>query len=367
MKIFDVRFLFIVVICGLLTCGSITFAESTPSNNSTNFNLPVPGTEDMFKFTVNTEGRQHFINIPVSQLLFDVTPHFDQNGQMNSFNISQNPKLIELYHELGYGNNKNTAFIYPLFTQAAYDQNGFYDYYNKKCDSRCLTVHIPDNITGTYSSSISGATVLALLGYSLLTDINVDNNPDILKQYDRVIVLHNEYVTKKEFDAITSHPNVVYLYPNALYAEVKTNYDNYTITLVRGHGYPTLDISNGFGWKSTNSKYEYDAECDSWSFYVSIENKTMLNCYPEYRMLYDSELLRLLTIRDPTILPYDVAQWLRFDNQQKAHILLADFDVKGDYIPEWVSNPAIWLENGKITRQDFSHLITYLWQNKIIK
>jgi hypothetical protein len=54
------------------------------------------------------------------------------------------------------------------------------------------------------------------------------------KYHDRVIVLPNEYVTKKEFDAIASHPDMIFLYPNALYAEVKTDYASNTITLVRG-------------------------------------------------------------------------------------------------------------------------------------
>ena len=67
-----------------------------------------------------------------------------------------------------------------------------------------------------------------------MKDEDVDKNPDILKQYKRIIVLHNEYVTKKEFDAITSHPDVVFLYPNALYAQVEANYTSNTITLVHG-------------------------------------------------------------------------------------------------------------------------------------
>lgn len=113
------------------------------------------------------------------------------------------------------------------------------------------------------SSSIIGAWVLKLLNYSYVKDQDVDKNPDILKQYKRVIVLHNEYVTKKEFDAITSHPDVVFLYPNALYAQVKTNYDNGTITLVRGHGYPDSTIGNGFDWKYDNSRYEYDIDCNN--------------------------------------------------------------------------------------------------------
>jgi len=106
-----------------------------------------------------------------------------------------------------------------------------------------------------------------------------------------VILLHNEYVTKKEFEAITKHPNVVYLYPNALYTEVKTDYTKNTMALVRGHGYPSADISNGFGWKFDNSKFEYDYKCKNWKF-DKIVNGKMLNCYPRYQLLYDSALLK---------------------------------------------------------------------------
>ena len=45
-------------------------------------------------------------------------------------------------------------------------------------------------------------------------------------------MLHNEYVTQAMFDAITNHPNVIYLYPNALYAEIEVDYENNLITLI---------------------------------------------------------------------------------------------------------------------------------------
>ena len=69
-----------------------------------------------------------------------------------------------------------------------------------------------------------GIQVLSLLGYTTITDIDIDQNPGILKEFDAVIMLHNEYVTRTMFDAITNHPNVIYLYPNALYAEIEVNY-----------------------------------------------------------------------------------------------------------------------------------------------
>ncbi|MDE1764623.1 MAG: hypothetical protein KGH88_10345, partial [Thaumarchaeota archaeon] len=126
---------------------------------------------------------------------------------------------------------------------------------------------------------------MKLLNYPYLTDEDIDQNPGILKQYERVIVLHNEYVTKKEFDAILSHPDVVFLYPNALYAQVRTNYTDNTITLVHGHGYPDSIIKNGFDWKYDNSKYEYGVDCNNWHFYKS-GNYSMLNCYPEFAMFH---------------------------------------------------------------------------------
>jgi hypothetical protein len=83
------------------------------------------------------------------------------------------------------------------------------------------------------------------------------------------------------FDAITSHPNVIYLYPNALYAEIEVDYDNNTITLIRGHNYPEQEIVNGFDWEFENTHpYEYDNNCQEMKFY-KIDNGWQTNCYPE--------------------------------------------------------------------------------------
>jgi hypothetical protein len=230
-----------------------------------------------------------------------------------------------------------------------------------------LSISIPSDFKGTYSSSIVGSFVLSTLNYSYITDIDIDKNPDILKQYKRIIILHNEYVTKKEFDAITNHPDTVYFYPNALYAEVKADYTSNTITLVRGHGYPEQGIRNGFNWASDNSKYEYDVSCDNWTFYIRVE-KTMLNCYPEYKMLYSTEMLSLLQKPDPTVLLDDTANWLRYQNDlHYAHVLLGDYDINGTYIPQWVSNPAQWVINNQIHKAEFLEMLDYLYKNNIIR
>lgn len=174
--------------------------------------------------------------------------------------------------------DKKTVVVFPIFTDSAYKEPGFYTYYREECDAKCLTVKIRNSFLP--QANPNAVQILKLLGYSFITDVDVDKNPSVLDKYNKVIILHNEYVTKKEFEAITSHPNVIYLYPNALYAEVKPDYTKNTITLIRGHNYPKQEIRNGFDWKFDNSQLEYDRDCKKMQF-DRVDNGWMLNCYPE--------------------------------------------------------------------------------------
>src|SRR3989338_9615845 len=204
------------------------------------------------------------------------------------------PELTDTYAEIGVYDKKNKPlFIIPLFTASAYSKNGFYDFYNGNCDY-CLTTKIRTVDELAEQSSANAVKVLELLGYDSITDIELNKNPNILSKHDKIIVLHNEYVTKNMFNAITSHPNVIYLYPNALYAEISTNFKDNTISLIRGHGYPEKNIANGFDWEFENTQpYEFDKECKSWEFY-DIPNGKMLNCYPEQKIWKDEKFLKIL-------------------------------------------------------------------------
>ena len=217
---------------------------------------------------------------------------FDVYGVRNDFTIVEdniiwgtpvfglNIGQLENYNTIAIWNDpQKAAVVSPIFTDSAYDRFGFYDYYRGNCDS-CTTTTISDGVLD-YNSSVYGYQLLTLLGYSPITDIDIDKNPSILKKYDKIIMLHNEYVTRAMFDAITSHPKVIYLYPNALYAEIEVDYDNNTITLIRGHNYPEKEITNGFDWEFDNTHpYEYDNNCEQMLFYP-IDNGYMSNCYPE--------------------------------------------------------------------------------------
>ena len=112
--------------------------------------------------------------------------------------------------------------IYPFFTSTAYSEPGFYTYYRGECDTCTTTSITPARLH--YPTSGNAVQAFSLMGYDILTDMIVDKNPSILEEYDKIVMLHNEYVTRGMFDAITSHPNVVYLYPNALNGEIEVDY-----------------------------------------------------------------------------------------------------------------------------------------------
>lgn len=199
------------------------------------------------------------------------------------------PENNELYSKLMPSPTEKTVVVYPFFTSIAYDEPGFYTYYRGECGDECLTLDMSKDSVLNFFSSGNAFQVLTLLGYDSISDIDIDKNPTILQNYDKVILLHSEYVTKNEFDALTSHPNVIYLYPNALYAEIDVNYVTNKMTLVRGHGYPDANITNGFDWKFDNSPMEYNTNCTNMEF-TKIDNGWMLNCYPE-RAIHQSKVL----------------------------------------------------------------------------
>ena len=235
------------------------------------------------------------VNIPSLFTLYGYADDYEiVNGEKiwGHVKFDLKPELADLYNEIGITNDpQNTVVVYPLFTAAAYSKSGFYTYYRGECNLDCLTIKLKDEYDLSYQASGNAVQVFSLLGYPIITDIAIDKDPNILLKYDKVILLHNEYVTKKEFDAITTHPKVIYLYPNPLYGEIKVNYDENSITLVRGHGYPTPDINNGFGWQYDNSKYEYNFNCQDITFH-RINNGWMSDCYLENLIHSSKELLK---------------------------------------------------------------------------
>ena len=253
--------------------------------------VPIEDVKFSSSWTVNKDAQ-----VFVSSSFFEIYGRngdclIDRNDGISKWKstmLGLHPGKMDKYNEVALWNEpQNAVVVYPYFTYAAYQPQGFYDYYRGDCDDCTTTKFVQP--TSQYTSSGQAHQALTLLGYPSITDIEIDKDPSILQQFDKVIMLHNEYVTRAMFDAITSHPNVLYLYPNALYAEIEVNYTDETITLIRGHNYPEQEITNGFDWPFDNTHpYEYDTACLELEFY-KLEPGWLTTCYPENLFLIDTE------------------------------------------------------------------------------
>ena len=205
-----------------------------------------------------------------------------------------------MYNEIGITTEpQNTVVLFPTITLDAYSKRCVWDYYfTPMPDSLrdCYTVTMsnidftkphPSNFKtfdtrncfegydpnaqgpGTfcedmlsmhliYNSGFYGAEALDLLGYTIISDIEIEKNPSILSNYEKIIVLHNKYVTETIFNAITNHPNVVYLYPDALKEEVSIDFAQNTITALSPLKHPDdKNYQNDFQWEYDNSHREF--------------------------------------------------------------------------------------------------------------
>ena len=291
------------LLIGIIVAGTIVFSNLFDDSKEISFTDDAP---------IISSDRLTVHEIIDSSLIFQ-TAHFETNKKslvefyltprdhirvtnnsgaqlLDEVRIELKLEFLELYELVS--SPDNVVVIYPTFTSAAYSEPGFYTFFRGQCDESCITDLSFDTPTLGFTSSGMSTQLLHILGYEFLTDVDVDKNPDILKNYDAIILLHNEYVTQKMFDAVTSHPNIVYLFPNALYAEIDVNYDDNTMTLIRGHNYPEFEIKNGFNYEIEQRfhDYEYDTDCIDWEF-IEFENGHALNCYPDLMIHTDLDIL----------------------------------------------------------------------------
>ncbi len=286
-KILSLCVLSIIIIILLIGYSGENFSDLKKENSSQK-NI-------IFNLDYNPGGVRKNLD-DVSEIFLQYSYEEDQkiDGSYRYSWFEAKTESLSIINELKNESEK-TVVILPVFTHTAYSPFGFYDYFNQKCTEKCLQVKIErGKLTPLGNAGKNAIQILHALNYNFISDIDIDLNPKILLNYDKVILLHNEYVTKKEFEAITNHPKVMYLYPNALYAEIHYDSINDTISLIKGHGYPESDISNGFGWEFDNTHpYEYDVDCNDWEFY-EIKNGQMLNCYPEEKIWKDKLLLKTI-------------------------------------------------------------------------
>jgi len=286
---------------------SIIYFQSTSNGNGSNFQERQRALEllsDITPINISQQGIGNIIHITdnsIFEIFYYSGDLLYNEKEVSSVIVKQHhfllkPENTELYREIGVGAEQhNSVIVVPIFTMTAYGEPGFYNYFGGECGTECLKdIPIRYESRPTFESSASTIKVLRLLGYPYITDIEIDKNPSILELFDKVILLHSEYVTQNEFKAITEHPKVIYLHPNALYAQIEVDYEKEAITLIRGHNYPSAEITNGFEWKFDNTHpFEYDTDCEDWDF-IQIDNGIMLNCYPENIIFKDERLLKAI-------------------------------------------------------------------------
>ena len=193
------------------------------------------------------------------------------------------------------------AFVKPSFTYAAYQLNGFYNFYQKyrhlpeettniTTDLNLLTVKVPDKTYLTYrddpsdtprvpsqqhyyeklrelveqkaSSSSSSSQYLAI-DIEDITDKEVHEgdifDSDGNNAYDILFLFHQEYVTQAEYDnlkkfVVENGGTIVFNDANIFTVEVKYDGTDNTITLVGGHGW-AYDASIGSAWHAESERW----------------------------------------------------------------------------------------------------------------
>ena len=290
----NTKFLLIACVVISIIVLSLTFGmnyDSVTTSDSVTISDSVTTSSGLMDQYIDNLSNTHTIQKTLDHPHFDVyvTPDDDirlKQGAdyVDGLRIEFNEDFLQQYvDQLKPNDTDNIIVIYPIWTSAAYDQPGFYTYFRGDCDESCITDVSFENAIFEFNSSGFGAQILYHIGYDFLTEIEVDKNPELLENYDTVILLHNEYVTKKVFNAIASHPNLIFLYPNALYAEIEVDHETNTMTLIRGHQYPLPERpANGFDYdvEMQFHNYEYDIDCLDWEF-IEIPNGFHLNCYPD--------------------------------------------------------------------------------------
>jgi hypothetical protein len=167
------------------------------------------------------------------------------------------------------------AIIIPTFTKAAYREHAFYTFYYKykfppsgvhiKSDLDMLTTPVIDLDVNATDSTLTNLTALIPTApedrntWKPLTNQLVKNAPNAIitflrdedvndghifssngsNAYNVLILLHDEYVTQKEFDNlkhfVINGGTIVFLDANVFMAEVSYDSAKQTATLVKGH------------------------------------------------------------------------------------------------------------------------------------
>ncbi len=154
------------------------------------------------------------------------------------------------------GSKFAVAFVEPTFTSAAYNADGFYEFYDKYADVdfdqeitddlHLMTADIPAEPDRTYFEPLVQR-VKSFLPTDIPTVIIGDTDvhdgfifrDDGTNAYKVLFLLHNEYVTQQEYENLRlfvfNGGKIVFLDGNIFYGEVSFDSLHCTATLLKGH------------------------------------------------------------------------------------------------------------------------------------
>lgn len=93
----------------------------------------------------------------------------------------------------------------------------------------------------------------------------------------------------------------------------------------------------------------------------------MLNCYPEFDILHDTQLIHLIQDKNPAYLSDDLNTWLKHpDDLNTVTKLLRNYGINGTHVPHWVHIGAVLAINGEISQTDFSTMMQYLYHQNLL-
>jgi len=217
----------------------------------------------------------------------------DNAGNANYAETTINivPAQETLLKTEGGSSKPRIAFVRPTFTEAAYQEHGFYDFYSKyttlpfgrniSTDVDMLTVKTPRSVSEfggndfRYLSNITSLIpingtelhdssynyfpnpqrfwlpfinsvnkVVPSASVTIIRDEDVDDghlfyNDKKTNAFDILLLFHNEYVTQPEYDNlrqfVKNGGSIVFLDSEVFRAQVNYNTHNRTVTLVDGH------------------------------------------------------------------------------------------------------------------------------------
>jgi len=219
----------------------------------------------------------------------------DNAGNVNYAETTINAALPEYNSSLTTNEMKpKIAFVRPTFTEAAYQEHGFYRFYfkygfppfgkNITTDLDMLTVKLPKSVPELVNRNglrnMTNITALVPINGSELRDVSYDDFPhpqkfwlpfiDNVKKvapnatvtvmrdedvndghifypdnktnaYAILVLFHDEYVTQQEYDNlkqfVKNGGTVIFIDGNVVYTEIRYDRDNHAITLVKGHSW----------------------------------------------------------------------------------------------------------------------------------